>query len=147
MLRKESTWPNVHYHEAFWCSCLVASIGYVHECNFLTALDFLDRGFVLGLPRVNESVRDFFAYVECHAAGRAVGPFPSAFSSKSVYGLQGNMSEVDGEQEDWEKHPSAKEAAYTEVLLLPGDCLYIPARTWHYVRSLSTSVSINFWFG
>jgi hypothetical protein len=355
MLRKDSTWPNVHYREAFWCSCLVASIGYVHECNFLTALNFLDRGFVLGLPRVNESVRDFFAYVECHAAGRAVGPFPSAFrqmvpdyqearlgeliregglsqpiqfpvhevnndmsldgfhseyvavsqplvirgfavewpaiskwrylqylvrnhghrlvpielgsmmantmkedlisfrsfiesflaasttkeywslsdasdacsrvaflaqhplldqipmlqgdldmrptlcgpggpshvyiwmgtggtrtplhfdsydnlfvqvvgakyirlyspsetsklyvSSKSVYGLQGNMSEVDCEQEDWEKHPSAREAAYTEVLLLPGDCLYIPARTWHYVRSLSTSVSVNFWFG
>jgi hypothetical protein len=355
MLRKDSAWPNVCYREAFWYSCLVAAIGYAHECNFVTALDFLDNGFVLGLPRDDERIKDFFAYVEYHAAGMAVGPWPSAIrqmvpdyrgdrlskliqekslsqpirfpirevtkevslddfqaecvavsqplvirgfadewpaiskwrslqyfarnhghrlvpielgsmmtnnmkedmtsfrsfiesflvasstkehwsladasdpssrvaflaqhplldqipmlqgdlnmrptlcgsmgpshvytwmgtggtrtplhfdsydnlfvqvvgakyvrlyspsetsklyvGSKSAYGLQGNMSEVNCEQEDWQQHPLAKEATYTEVLLLPGDCLYIPARTWHYIRSLSTSVSINFWFG
>ena len=62
------------------------------------------------------------------------------------YGLQGNMSELDCETEDYHLHPLAKDAAFTEVLLLPGDCLYIPSRHWHYVRSLSTSASINYWF-
>ena len=66
-------------------------------------------------------------------------------TKSSVY-AQGNMSDVDCEREDFEKHPLAKDAAFTEVLLLPGDCLFIPAGTWHYVRSLSTSVSINYWF-
>jgi ribosomal protein L16 Arg81 hydroxylase len=39
------------------------------------------------------------------------------------------MSEVNCEQEDWEQHPLASQATYTEVLLVPGDCLYIPAPT------------------
>jgi len=62
------------------------------------------------------------------------------------YGGQGNMSELDCEQEDYERHPLAKACSYEEVLLFPGDCLFIPSRQWHYVRSLSTSVSVNYWF-
>jgi len=62
------------------------------------------------------------------------------------YGGQGNMSELDCEQEDFERHPLAKDCTYREVLLFPGDCLFIPSRHWHYVRSLSTSVSVNYWF-
>ena len=67
-------------------------------------------------------------------------------SKDSKYGLQGNMSAVNCEMEDFDKHPKAKQAKYTEVLLLPGDSLFIPARCWHYVRSLSTSISVNYWF-
>jgi len=67
-------------------------------------------------------------------------------SKKELYGLQGNMSDVDCEQEDFSLHPNAKDAAYEEVVLFPGDSLFIPARAWHYVRSLSTSMSVNFWF-
>eukprot|EP00980_Cylindrotheca_fusiformis_P019946 scaffold7025_cov123-Cylindrotheca_fusiformis.AAC.5 len=67
-------------------------------------------------------------------------------SKDSKFGLQGNMSQVNCELEDYGTHPLAKDAKYTEVLLLPGDCLFIPSRHWHYVRSLSTSISINYWF-
>ncbi|CAB9517987.1 specific demethylase 8 [Seminavis robusta] len=67
-------------------------------------------------------------------------------SERSSYGLQGNMSDVDCERENVELHPLAKEAKFEEVLLFPGDALHIPARAWHYVRSLTTSVSVNFWF-
>lgn len=28
----------------------------------------------------------------------------------------------------------------------PGEFIYIPARTWHYVRGLTTSISLNFLF-
>lgn len=64
---------------------------------------------------------------------------------RSAFGLQGNMSDLDCEQEDWKKHSKAEHVPFTEVLLLPGDCLYIPSRMWHYVRSLSTSISVNYW--
>ena len=37
-------------------------------------------------------------------------------------------------------------AVFVEHILRPGDVLYIPKNHWHYVRSLTTSVSINFWF-
>jgi lysine-specific demethylase 8 len=68
------------------------------------------------------------------------------YVNKSGYGLQGNMSDVDCEKEDFSKHSLAETAKFQEVLLRPGDAIYIPSRTWHYVRSLSTSVSINYWF-
>ena len=71
---------------------------------------------------------------------------PNLYVTKSGYGLQGNMSDVDCENEDFSKHPKAKNAKYQEVLLYPGDALYIPCRTWHYVRSLTSSVSVNYWF-
>ncbi|CAM1321543.1 HSPBAP1 (predicted) [Pycnogonum litorale] len=32
-----------------------------------------------------------------------------------------------------------------EIILEPGDVLYVPHRYWHYVQSLETSISINTW--
>ena len=66
--------------------------------------------------------------------------------SDSKYGKQGNMSAIDCEAEDYTKHPLLEHVKYVEAILYPGDCLYIPARVWHYVRSLSTSASVNYWF-
>ena len=35
---------------------------------------------------------------------------------------------------------------YHEIILNPGDSLYIPKNWWHQVKSLSFSISISFWF-
>ncbi|KAF2036527.1 Clavaminate synthase-like protein [Setomelanomma holmii] len=43
-------------------------------------------------------------------------------------------------------YPDFKNASYVEGILGPGECLYIPAGWWHYVRSLSPSFSVSFWF-
>ena len=43
------------------------------------------------------------------------------------------------------EHELVREAAYVEGVLAPGDMLFIPKSVWHYVRSLTTSVSVNFW--
>lgn len=37
-------------------------------------------------------------------------------------------------------------AAYVEAVLNPGDILYIPRGWWHFVKSLSISISIAFHF-
>ena len=44
------------------------------------------------------------------------------------------------------EHADAAAAVFVECILAPGDMLYIPKSMWHYVRSLTTSVSVNFWF-
>lgn len=46
----------------------------------------------------------------------------------------------------WCRFPLFKDAQYEEAVLGPGDMLYIPSKHWHYVRSLSPSFSVNFWF-
>jgi cupin-like protein len=42
--------------------------------------------------------------------------------------------------------PEFAKAAYVEGILGPGDCLYLPKGWWHYVRSLSPSISVSFWW-
>ncbi|KAJ1911478.1 hypothetical protein IWQ60_010114 [Tieghemiomyces parasiticus] len=67
-------------------------------------------------------------------------PFPSGES------LMTNTSEVDVEQPDLNRYPRFRKARYVECILGPGQLLYIPPYWWHYVRSLTTSFSISFWF-
>ena len=59
---------------------------------------------------------------------------------------QQNISAVNVEQPDLTRHPKFANAEYLECILGPGDMLYIPAKYWHYVRSLSPAMSINFWY-
>lgn len=80
-------------------------------------------------------------------------PAPEADSTL----LQGNISGVDVEIERlteeekealFEKYPKFSQAyeRRLDLVLGPGDALFMPKGTWHYVRSLSTSMSVNFWF-
>jgi len=59
-----------------------------------------------------------------------------------------NTSQVDVENPDVSKFPFFHEADLQcqEHLLLPGQMLYIPAKHWHYVRSLDVSFSVSFWW-
>ena len=63
---------------------------------------------------------------------------------------QGNLSAVGRAVESASlcaaAFPLLARAQYTETVLRPGDALYIPHGVWHYVRSLETSLSVNFWF-
>jgi hypothetical protein len=42
--------------------------------------------------------------------------------------------------------PLFDEAPYMETILGEGECLYIPVGWWHYVRSLTVSFSVSFWW-
>ncbi|CAK7564637.1 MAG: hypothetical protein SEPTF4163_002533 [Sporothrix epigloea] len=75
----------------------------------------------------------------------------------------GNTSTVDvGVMEGWDKYEQDQDrdqveedgdeiaafraAPYMDCILEPGDTLYIPQGWWHYVRSLSVSFSVSFWW-
>jgi len=44
------------------------------------------------------------------------------------------------------RFPNFAEAEYLEGILSEGQCLFIPKGWWHYVRSLSSSFSVSFWW-
>jgi hypothetical protein len=49
--------------------------------------------------------------------------------------------------EDCEGFPRfGKWKDFREVIVGPGECLYIPAGWWHYIESLTTSYSVSFWW-
>ncbi|CZR69211.1 uncharacterized protein PAC_19111 [Phialocephala subalpina] len=52
----------------------------------------------------------------------------------------------DEQLEAREKFPLFKQAEYVDCILEDGECLYIPVGWWHYVRSLSVSFSVSFWW-
>ena len=53
---------------------------------------------------------------------------------------------VEVEAPDLDRYPLFARATFSECVLGPGSAIFIPKNAWHYIRSLSTSVSINFWF-
>ena len=55
-------------------------------------------------------------------------------------------SQIDIKAPDLAKFPRFAEVRAAEVILGPGDLLYVPARWWHSVQSLDVSISINQWF-
>ncbi|KAL1594611.1 hypothetical protein SLS60_010372 [Paraconiothyrium brasiliense] len=50
------------------------------------------------------------------------------------------------EQQVRELYGGFREARYVEGVLGPGECLYVPVGWWHYVRSLTASFSVSFWW-
>jgi len=54
-------------------------------------------------------------------------------------------SPFDPEAPDYERFPLARRAAVVEVIVEPGDMLYVPAGWYHQVRALSFSLSANRW--
>ncbi|KAK5660399.1 hypothetical protein OQA88_12942 [Cercophora sp. LCS_1] len=65
----------------------------------------------------------------------------------------GNTSAVDvGVVEGWDAGDKGvgwegfEEVEFVDCILEPGDALYIPIGWWHYVRGLSVSFSVSFWW-
>jgi len=54
-------------------------------------------------------------------------------------------SPFDPDAPDYERYPLARRAALVEIVVHPGDMLYVPAGWYHQVRSLSFSLSANRW--
>jgi Cupin-like domain len=57
-----------------------------------------------------------------------------------------NYSRVDPERPDYATFPLSRAVQPVEVVLGPGDAMYLPSRWWHHVRSLDVSLSVNFWW-
>ena len=57
-----------------------------------------------------------------------------------------NYSRFDPEEPDYDRFPLGREVTPSEVILEPGDSLFLPSRWWHLTRSLDVSASFNFWW-
>lgn len=57
-----------------------------------------------------------------------------------------NFSRYDPSDRDDPRFPLGRRVQPIEIVLGPGDAMFLPSRWWHDVRSLDISVSYNFWF-
>ena len=50
------------------------------------------------------------------------------------------------ENPDFEQFPGFEGVQCYDIVVGPGDVVYIPKGWWHYISSLSASISVSFWF-
>lgn len=53
---------------------------------------------------------------------------------------------VDLDHIDETQFPKVRDLEFLDCILDEGEMLYIPPKWWHYVRSLSLSFSVSFWW-
>ena len=57
-----------------------------------------------------------------------------------------HLARVDPENPDYARFPRLRRAQGVACTLSPGDLLFIPSRCWHHARSVTASISTNFWW-
>jgi len=67
-----------------------------------------------------------------------------SFELPLVYNHVGVYSEVDCESPDYSRYPLFEHTSRMQVVLEPGQALFIPVGWWHHVRSLDVSISVSF---
>jgi hypothetical protein len=83
--------------------------------------------------------------------GRKVVSLVSADQTDKMYpypagSTHANYSQVNYLRPDPERFPEFHEVEIAETVIEPGEMVFIPADTWHHVRSLDPSISLSFWW-
>ncbi|KAI4683036.1 uncharacterized protein J4E84_006938 [Alternaria hordeiaustralica] len=76
----------------------------------------------------------------------ALYPDISCWKTREGYEAGEDEAPCERRREFEEEFRGFKDAQYIEGILAPGECLYLPVGWWHYIRSLTPSFSVSFWF-
>ena len=81
-----------------------------------------------------------FAQVRGRKQVKLVAPYYYA----RLYNEESCYSRVDLEDVDLERFPAMADVTVLNVVLEPGECLFIPLGWWHWVKALELSISLTF---
>ena len=76
--------------------------------------------------------------------GRKRWRFVSPLQTPLLYNRMGVYSPIDLNAPDYERYPLLRQARVLEVVLEPGDTLFLPLGWWHQVSSLELSMSFSY---
>jgi hypothetical protein len=76
--------------------------------------------------------------------GRKRWRFISPLETPKLYNHHGVFSPVDVDKPDLIRHPSFAETQMLEVIVEPGETVFLPLAWWHQVASLDVSLSFSF---
>jgi len=67
-----------------------------------------------------------------------------AAQGQYVYNSTGVFSDVDCENPDLNRYPKFRNATIIDVVVDPGDVIFMPLGWWHHVRALDVSMTVSF---
>lgn len=128
--------------------------GIENDVNFEQLLGFpvsqeLTRLWI-GTANTKSSLHfDPYENVLCQMIGAKKVYLVDPKSTSNIYQYSSNIdkSHVDVEDPDFDAYPKFQNVNVYEGVLAAGECLFIPTVWWHSARSLSTSISVNCFFG
>ena len=98
-------------------------------------------------PRVVSAGRMFARGVE--GGGVDMGNTSAVDDVEGLEGLESGEGLVGleaGEGGFEERFPGFRALGFVEAVVGVGECLFVPRGWWHYVRGLSVSASVSFWW-
>ena len=95
------------------------------------------RGLENGIDMSNTSSIDIEETMKMFGE---ISAFPEEVMERSAALVEEGKKEMERE------FPGFLEAEYVEGVVGPGDMLYIPQGWWHFVRGLTPSFSVSFWW-
>lgn len=80
----------------------------------------------------------------CQMYGRKQVKLISPNQRHLVYNYCNFHSRVDFDNPDYEKYPRFKDVNIIDIILEPGEVMFLPVGWWHYVTSLDITISLSF---
>jgi cupin-like protein len=87
---------------------------------------------------------DTLMLLHTQVVGRKRWRFVSPLQTPKLYNHSGVFSPIDIDRPDLVRYPDFKEAAVIEVVVEPGETVFLPLGWWHQVTSLDISLSFSF---
>ncbi len=91
-------------------------------------------------PLHHDPVNLFMAHVYGRKRWRLISPHQTPY----LYNYVGVFSKVDCENPDYQKYPLFKNVKMIEVVLEPGEIIFVPVGWWHQVKALDVSIALSF---
>jgi hypothetical protein len=80
--------------------------------------------------------------LQVQVVGRSRWRFVSPLQGPLLYNYVGNTSPVDIDQPDFNRYPAFRQARVIEVIVEPGETLFVPLGWWRQVTALTFGVSL-----